>query len=192
MQQQAVSMISEAEYIEQERTAEIKSEYYQGEIFAMAGASRKHNLIVANVIGELRYQLKNKPCRTYPSDMRLKTEATGLYTYPDVMVVCGDEKFTDERQDTLLNPDVIIEVLSDSTESYDRGRKFQNYRKVGSLKEYVMISQHCRKIERFHKNEKQQWVLTESDKENPSVFLESIGCELELSEIYDKTEDISS
>ncbi len=192
MQHQAVSTIPEAEYLEQERASEIKSEYYKGEIFAMAGASRKHNLIVANVITTLNVQLKKKPCRTYPSDMRLKIKEMELYTYPDVMVVCGDEKFGDEKQDTLLNPDVIIEVLSDSTERYDRGRKFENYRKAESLKEYVMISQNCRKIERFYKNERGQWELTESDEENPLVFLESIGCELEISEVYDKTEDVSS
>ncbi|QTA84550.1 Uma2 family endonuclease [Desulfonema magnum] len=191
MRQEAkVPMISEAEYLDLERASETKNEYYQGEVFAMAGASRRHNIIVSNIIGRLNYQLIKKPCIAYPSDMRLKIEASGLYTYPDVMVVCGEEKFGDEKQETLLNPDVIIEVLSDSTESYDRGKKFENYRKLDSLREYVLISQNCRKIEKYARTEKRQWLLTESDEENPTIILESIGCELKLSEVYDKIEDI--
>ncbi len=189
-QDAAVPMISEAEYLEMERASETKNEYYEGEVFAMTGASRRHNIIVSNVIIELGSQLKKKPCIAYPSDMRLKIKASGLYTYPDVMVVCGEEKFGDEKQDTLLNPDVIIEVLSDSTESYDRGEKFENYRKLDSLKEYVMISQKRRKMEKYARTENRQWLLTESDEEHPMIILESIGCELKLSEVYDKTEDI--
>ncbi len=156
---------------------------------AMAGASRRHNLIVANAIGELRSQLKKRPCRVYPSDMRLKIEKTGLYTYPNIMVVCGEEIFIDEKQTTLLNPDLIIEVLSDSTESYDRGDKFRNYRLIDSLKEYVMISQNYLKIEKYSVNEYGKWVLTETDEDNTVIFLDSIGCELELSEVYDKVEE---
>ncbi len=184
----AVSYISEEEYLEMEHKAETKSEYYDGEIFAMSGASRKHNLIVANVVASLVTQLRKKPCRVYPSDMRLKIEATGLITYPDVMVVCTKEKFRDNRKDTLLNPDVIIEVLSDSTEGYDRGVKFRNYRQISSLKEYVMISQHSRRIERYFRNPNKQWVLSEADDENPLILLESVGCTLDISEVYDKTE----
>ncbi len=194
MLQKEISGISEAEYLEYEMASEIKYEYYQGEIFAMAGASREHNLITANIIGELRNQLKKKPCRLYPSDMRLQIETTGLYTYPDVMVVCGEEKFLDEKENTLLrqssvtllNPDIIIEVLSDSTEGYDRGVKFSHYRKLRSLKEYVMISQRIRKIERYFRNEDQQWVLTETDDEHPAIILEAIDCKLDISEVYDK------
>jgi len=188
MQQEPIPLISETEYLEGERLSEIKHEYYQGEIFAMAGVSERHNLIVMNVIGELRYQLKGKPCRPYPGDMRLKIEETGLYTYPDVMAVCGERQFGDEKQDTLLNPDVIIEVLSDSTESYDRGNKFQNYRRIASLKEYVMISQKQRKIEKYARSHDGRWILSETDENHPAIFLESIGCELELSEIYDKVD----
>ncbi len=189
MQPKTVSLISETEYFELERNSEIKHEYYQGEIFAMAGASEKHNVIVSNVIISLGVQLKKKPCRVYPGDMRLKIEETGLYTYPDVMVACGERKFGDEKLDTLLNPDVIIEVLSDSTETYDRGDKFLNYRLLDSLKEYVMISQNYRKIEKYSVNEYGKWVLTETDDENHVIFLESIGCELKLAEVYDKVEE---
>ncbi len=181
----AVEYISEEEYIEIERNSEIKHEYFDGEIFAMSGASRSHNLIVANVVGELRSQLKKKPCRVYPSDMRLKIETTKLYTYPDAMIVCGQDKFDDDHKDMLLNPDVIIEVLSDSTESYDRGKKFENYRKIASLKEYVLISQDVRKIEKFLKNGK-FWIFAETDDDNSEMILESVGCSLNLDEVYDK------
>lgn len=187
MPEKANEVQTEKEYLEQERSSEIKHEYYRGEIFALPGVSRKHNLIVANLIGELRAQLKNTPCRIYASDMRLKIEKTGLFTYPDVMVVCGEERFSDDRQDTLLNPEVIVEVLSDSTEGYDRGRKFEQYRKLVSLREYVLVAQNSEKIERFLKNESGYWVLTESDDENPRLRLESIPCELRHSEVYEKT-----
>ena len=188
MPEKANEVQTEKAYLEQERSSEIKHEYYRGEIFALPGVSRKHNLIVANLIGELRAQLKNTPCRIYASDMRLKIEKTGLFTYPDVMVVCGEERFSDDRQDTLLNPEVIVEVLSDSTEGYDRGKKFEQYRKLVSLREYVLVSQNSEKIERFLKNESGYWVLTESDEENPRLRLESIPCELSHSEVYEKTE----
>ncbi len=180
-----IPYLSEQEYLEIERNSEIKHEYYDGEIFAMSGASRSHNLIVANVVGELRSQLKKKPCRVYPSDMRLKIEKTGLYTYPDVMIVCGQDRFDDKYRDTLLNPDVIIEVLSDFTESYDRGKKFQNYRKIVSLKEYILISQHVPKIEKFARAG-HLWTLSETDEDHPEIILESVGCVLNTGEIYDK------
>ncbi|MCP4107884.1 MAG: Uma2 family endonuclease [Desulfobacteraceae bacterium] len=186
MQQKAINYISESEYLEIERNSEIKSEYYNGEIFGMSGASEKHNLIVSNLIFSLQLQLRKSPCRIYPSDMRLKIK-TGLYTYPDIMVICGQRKFDDEKFDTLLNPDVIIEVLSNSTETYDRGRKFQHYQQIDSLKEYVMISQHSQKIEKYSINKKGNWVLAESDENNPYIILESLECKLEHSEIYYKT-----
>jgi len=188
MQQAAVTLISEEEYLEGENLSETKHEYYRGEVFAMAGASRRHNLIVTNIIGELRTQLKGKPCRTYPSDMRLRIDLTGLYTYPDIMVVCGEEQFADENQNTLLNPDVIVEVLSDSTEGYDRGVKFQSCRQLPSLREYVLISQNAQKIERYARDDRNRWTLTETDEQHPEMVLESIGCRLELAEVYDKTE----
>lgn len=129
------------EYLTLERQAQCKSAYYAGEIFATAGASRWHNLIVTNVLRELSLQLKGRPCTTYPSDMRVKVSPTGLYTYPDVTVVCGEAQSEDHQQDTLLNPTLIVEVLSESTEAYDRGGKFAHYRKLPSLLEYVLITQ---------------------------------------------------
>ena len=188
MQQAAVSYITEQEYLDLERDSETKNEYFDGEIFAMAGASRKHNLIVANLIVSLGSQLKNKPCRVYPSDMRLKIEKTGLNTYPDVMITCNEEKFVDEKQNTLLNPDIIIEVLSDSTEKYDRGAKFKNYRQIESLKEYVMIAQNTKSMERYFRDENGQWILTETNENTPYIDLKTSGCRLEIDEVYDKLE----
>lgn len=184
MQMQADGPISEAAYLEQERLSPIKHEYLGGKITAMARASRAHNLIVSNLIVALGTQLKGRPCRVYPSDMRLKIAATGLYTYPDIMVVCGEERFADNEQDTLLNPDLIIEVLSDSTERYDRGAKFAHYRKLKSLQEYLMVSQTPYKLERYFKNKDGLWVLSETEAKNPRIVLDSIGCELSHEAVY--------
>jgi Uma2 family endonuclease len=188
MQELAVTYITEEEYLTSERYSEDKHEYYRGEIFAMTGASERHNLIELNAASELRVQLKKTPCRVYPSDMRLKIHETGLYTYPDVMIVCGKREFVDDKQDMITNPDVIIEVLSDSTEKYDRGKKFGHYRKLESLKEYIMISQHERRIEKYLRNNAGFWIFTESDEEHPLMKLESVPCTLDLSEVYDKVE----
>jgi len=133
MSQQLISHVNPEEYLRLERQAEYKSEYLNGEIFAMSGASREHNLIAGNIVAELNQQLRAKPCEVYPSDMRLKVTATGLYTYPDVMVVCGEPKFEDKYVDTLLNPTLIVEVLSQSTERYDRIAKTSYYRTLDSL-----------------------------------------------------------
>ena len=135
------------EYLERERLAETKSEYYRGEVFAMTGASLQHVTIAINVAGELRSSLKGKPCAVYPADLRLGIGATGLYTYPDVMVICGKPAVIDAHVDTVTNPVVIIEVLSPSTEGYDRGRKFESYRAIPSLMEYLAVSQHRMHVE---------------------------------------------
>jgi hypothetical protein len=118
------------EYLARERQAEVRSEYFAGEIFAMSGNSRGHNLIVTNAVGELRHRLRHRPCEVYPSNMRVKVEASGLYTYPDVTVVCGEPRFEDAEVDTLLNPMVLMEVLSKSTEAYGRGKKSAHYRRL--------------------------------------------------------------
>lgn len=132
--------LSPEDYLALERSAEFKSEYFDGQIFAMAGASESHNIITLNVGSEIRQQLKKCPCTVYVSDMRVKVGPTGLFTYPDVVVVCGQAQFDDSHLDTLLNPTLIVEVLSDSTEAYDRGRKFEHYCKLESLAEYVLIA----------------------------------------------------
>ena len=176
------------EYLALERQAQYKSEYYAGEIFAMAGASRWHNLIVANVVGELRSQLKGRPCTTYPSDMRLKISPTGLYAYPDVTVVCGEARFEDTQQDILLNPTLIVEVLSDSTEAYDRGGKFAHYRKLDSLMAYVLITQTKPHIEHYVRQPDNRWLLSEADSIHDTIHLPAIDCHLALAEVYDKVD----
>jgi Uma2 family endonuclease len=179
--------LTEAEYLEIERAAETKSEFFNGEMFGMAGARMPHILITANVAGELRDQLRGRPCLVLPADMRVKVSDTGLYTYPDVVVVCDEPQVEDAELDTLLNPTLIVEVLSRSTEAYDRGDKFAHYRRLESLKEYVLIAQDRPRIERFvRQGESQEWVLTEVSDPQGRVTLASIGCELALAEVYDK------
>ena len=172
----------------QERLAERKSEYFQGEIFAMSGASRRHVWIVANLMFELGRQLKGKPCRISASDLRLKVTPAGLYTYPDVMVVCGEAQFADDQTDTLLNPALIIEVLSESTRAYDRGRKFQHYRTLPSLIEYLTIEQDEPRIEHWTRQQEDHWDFVAIDNLARSAELASIGCVLPLAEVYDRIE----
>ena len=178
--------ISPAEYLSRERSAETKSEYYAGEMFAMAGASRRHNLVVMNAGADLRSQLRTRPCEVYPSDMRVKITATGLYTYPDVVVVCGEPEFEDEHQDTLLNPTALLEVLSRSTETYDRGKKFGHYRRLESLQEYVLISQDEPRVEKYVRQPGGHWLLSEAVGLEATIQVPSIQCEMRLSEIYEK------
>lgn len=181
-------LFSPEEYLAIEREAEYKSEYLAGEIYAMVGASRQHNRIVTNCVGELRQQLKGRPCWVYSNDLRVKVNPTGLYTYPDVVVTCGGERFEDAQQDTLLNPLVIIEVLSKSTESYDRGEKFEHYRKLDSLMEYLLIAQDKQHLEHYIRQPDSQWLLSETSNLEDRVHLPSIECELALAEVYDKVD----
>src|SRR5262249_32000266 len=142
-------IVSPAEYLAAERRSETKHEYLRGVVYAMAGASREHNRITLNLGAEIRAQLKGSPFEAFVSDMRVLVEATGLYTYPDVAVVGGERPFLDAEVDTLLNPNVLIEVLSPSTEAYDRGKKFAHYRRIPSLVEYVLVAQDRPLVERF-------------------------------------------
>lgn len=146
---QPKSFLTPEEYLVIERKAEYKSEYFNGEMFAMSGVSPSHVLIVSNIVAELRGQLKQKPCNVYSSDLRVRVSPTGLYTYPDVVVVCGQPQLADEQKDTLLNPTLIVEVLSDSTQDYDRGRKFEHYRSLSSFTEYLLIAQDRCHVEHF-------------------------------------------
>jgi len=176
------------EYLILERQAEYKSEYFNGEIFAMTGASRRHNLVAANVLASLHGQLRKRPCEVYSSDMRVKVSPTGLYTYPDVVVVCNDPLFDDKQKDTLLNPTVLIEVLSKSTASYDRGEKFEHYRKLDSLTEYLVIAQNKYHVEHYTRQPRNRWLLSETDDIQKTIHLSSIECDLALVDIYDKVE----
>jgi Uma2 family endonuclease len=176
------------EYLEIERKAEYKSEYFNGEIFAMAGAKRNHNKIVGNLTGLVWQHLKGKDCEFYPSDMRVFVPKTGLYTYPDVVVVCGEPKFQDKVFDTLLNPTLLVEVLSETTESYDRGKKFQHYRSIESLEEYVLVSQDEARIEKYLKQGDGFWVLSEAVGLDSEIEFASIECRISLAEVYDKVD----
>lgn len=185
-----MSCLSEAyitpeKYLAIERNAGHKSEYFKGEMFAMAGASPNHVLIVTNVASELRMQLKKSPCRVYSTNLRLKVSMTGLYVYPDVMVVCGDSQFDDKHRDTILNPTVIVEVLSESAKDYDKGRKFEHYRRLASLKDYILIAQEMPHIGHFVRDE-YQWLFSETSGLENKIELKSLGCVLELAEVYDK------
>jgi Uma2 family endonuclease len=188
MSLQPKSLHTPEEYLVLERKAGYKSEYFAGEIFAMSGASEQHNLIVANVVATLHTQFRNRPCKVYASDMRVKVSPTGLYTYPDVVALCSEPRFDDDQKDTLLNPTVIIEVLSPSTEAYDRGDKFGHYRKLASLTEYVLISQEKIHIERYVRQPDNQWLLSETSGLHDTVQLPSINCTLVLDEVYEKVE----
>ena len=178
--------LSPEEYLAAERLAPVKSEYVNGEVFAMAGASVQHVLIAANLVGELRAQLKGRDCRVFSADLRVKVSDSGLYTYPDVAVVCGPLVFDDDRQDTLLNPMVLIEVLSESTKDYDRGGKFELYRALDSLREYVLVAQDRPHVEHFLLQDDGRWLFEETNQPDASVALPSIGCVLALREVYDK------
>ena len=185
---QSTPHVTPAEYLAADRAAPRKSEYLGGEVFAMGGASERHNLVVANVVAELRRQLKGRPCRVYPSDMRVRIKETGLYAYPDVTVVCGRADFDDEQRDTLLNPTLIVEVLSKSTESYDRGEKCAHYRKLPSLAEYVLIAQDKILVEHYVRQPQQQWLLSDASTVQQSLHLPAIQCALDLAEVYDKVD----
>jgi Uma2 family endonuclease len=178
------------QYLALEREAEYKSEYVGGQIYAMSGASREHNLIAGNIFAELHAQLRSQPCEAYMSDMRVKVSPTGMYTYPDVVVVCGEPQFEDEHVDTLLNPTVLIEVLSPSTEAYDRGEKFAHYRRLTSLTDYLLVSQDKARVEHFVRqgNKSSQWVLTEISGLDGELLLASIGCKVALGDVYNKVD----
>ena len=188
MSLQLKSYLTPEEYLAIERKAEYKSEYFNGEMFAMAGASERHVLIVTNVVAELRGQLRRRPCTVYSTDLRVRVSPTGLYTYPDVVVVCGQAQFADDQKDTLLNPTLIVEVLSESTKDYDRGRKFEHYRTLTSLSEYVLIDQDKHHVEHFVRQPENRWLLSETNRLEDTIHLSSISCDLALAEVYDKVE----
>lgn len=186
MSRQIKSYITPEEYLALERKAEYKSEYLNGEVFAMTGANRNHNLIATNIISLLNLQLRGKPGEVYPSDMRVKVTATGLYTYPDVVVVCGEPKFEDDYVDTLLNPTLIVEILSKTTERYDRIAKIGYYQTLDSLSENLLVAQEEFRIEQYAKQPDGRWLLSEIRSLEGVVDLQSIGCSLALRDVYHK------
>jgi len=178
--------VTPEEYLARERLADTKSEYYGGEIFAMAGGSRKHSRIAVNVAGELNEQLSDRPCDVYNSDMRVRMGEGGPYAYPDVTVVCGEAEFEDAEEDTLTNPTIIFEVLSPTTEAWDRGGKFEQYQQITSLREYVLIAQGRPRVERYARQTDEQWLLTNVTGLDSTLSLGAIDCELTLADVYRK------
>ncbi len=186
----AQTHLTPEEYITLERKTipdaeKIRSEYVNGKIIGMSGASREHNLITSNISGELRNLLKGSECETYANEMRVSTPSTSSYFYPDVVVVCGEPRFEDDVFDILLNPIILIEVLSPSTEAYDRSEKFSHYRQLPSLQEYILVAQDRICVEIFRRQE-DDWILTYFQDLEDHLPLISIQSELPLHEIYDR------
>ena len=186
MSRPAEQFITAADYLALERKAETKSEYLNGHIYAMSGASRSHNRITINLVAMLHSRLKGKPCEPFAGDMRVKVNPTGLYTYPDLVVACGESRFDDHQLDTLLNPTVIIEVLSESTAAYDRGDKFAHYRALESLTDYVLVAQDKPCIEHYRRQANGQWLYSAADGLDAQVEIATIGYGLPLAEVYER------
>ncbi|MGE0434751.1 MAG: Uma2 family endonuclease [Planctomycetota bacterium] len=182
------SRCTPAEYLQRERAAEFRSEFYNGDIFAMSGGSRQHSIIAMNLARHLGNALADRRCQPFNSDMRVKVSDTGLYTYPDLSIVCDRQVFEDAEVDTLLNPTVIIEVLSKSTESYDRGKKFSHYRRIDTLREYILVSQTEPMVERFVRQDDDKWLLQDSRGMESALEIEVAGVTLRLADIYDGVE----
>ena len=177
------------EYLEYERTSEIRHEYFDGEIFAMTGASLNHNRIQHNLSRLLGNRLLESSCDVLLSDQRLKIEKVGKYTYPDIAVVCGEVELEEKAGlDTLLNPVVVVEILSDSTEAYDRGEKFRHYRLLPSLREYILVSQYFCGIEKYLRRDGGIWLYSSYESMDQTLKIETIDCELLLSDIYYRVE----
>ena len=195
----AQTRLTPEEYIAFERKALpdseiIRHEYLNGELIAMSGASRAHNLITGNIFGELRTLLRGSGCETYANEMRVSSPLTSSYFYPDVVVVCEEPRFEDDVFDTLLNPIILVEVLSPSTEAYDRGEKFAHYRQLASLQEYILVAQDKVFVEHYRRQEKQgtapvtgkDWIFTDFQELEEILSLTSIQCDLPLQEIYER------
>lgn len=178
--------ISTEEYLRAEREAGTKSEYLNGDVFAMAGASRAHNQITSNLVVSLAGKLSERPRSVYVSDMkvRTKTRETNKYSYPDVVVTCGDESFEDDKNDVLLNPLIIIEVLSESTEAYDRGLKFFHYQLIPSLRDYLLVTQDYCRVEHYQRRDDNQWVYSEYHSLDDEVKIATLDCSVSTAEIY--------
>ncbi len=172
------------EYLAIERAAAFRSEFYDGEMFAMAAANPEHNRVKENLIISIGGQIRGSPCQTYSSDQRVKVNMTGLYTYPDIVGVCGTPEYDAQDRDTLINPIVIIEVLSPSTESYDRGAKLRHYQQIATLKEYILVEQDQSLCEQFVRQANDKWLLTTLSGLEAELALESVPARVPLSEIY--------
>jgi Uma2 family endonuclease len=176
------------QYLEQERRAEFRSEYLAGEVFAMSGGTRYHGRIVTNALTALNTSLRSRPCNVYATDLRVHIPATGLYTYPDIVVTCGKEEFLDDQFDTLLNPLLIIEVLSPSTADYDRGGKFFHYRSIPFVAEYLTIAQDRVLVEHWIRQSDHSWLFADHARPDETILLKTLNVELNISALYEKVE----
>jgi Uma2 family endonuclease len=188
MQVPPLTYYSPEEYLELETSADYKSEYLDGQIIPMAGGTPNHNKISLNLSSALNFALRRKSYDVFMSDLRLWIPSCRLYTYPDVMVVQKPLVFAENRQDTIINPLAIAEVLSDSTEKYDRGDKFRMYRTIPSFKEYLLVSQTRIQVEKFTKNDANQWVLSEYAGKDAKIIFDSFEFEISLDELYERVE----
>ena len=177
---------SPQEYLALDRAADEKSEYWDGALYAMTGASRAHNLIAANVTTALNTQLRARSCEVYAADMRVRIPRSYRYLYPDVVVVCDEPQFEDDEDDILLNPTLVIEVLSPSTEAYDWGKKFDSYRRIPTVAAYLLIAQDERRVHLYTRQTDNQWLFAAFTEAEDVVNLPAIGCTLPLTDIYDK------
>lgn len=181
------TFISPEDYLVLERASLDKHEYLGGEIFQMAGTSIEHAAISSNINSGLVFQFKSRNCQSFQSDLRVHVPATGLYTYPDVVAVCGEPQMADDEfLDILLNPVLIIEVLSPSTAAYDKGAKFEHYRTIDSLREYLLVWQDKKRVARYTKRDGEGWLLTDFIGDEATIFLESVDATLTVEDIYDK------
>jgi Uma2 family endonuclease len=183
---------SSQEYLALENSAEYKSEFFNGHIYAMAGASPTHAQLTANITGLLHQQLRGKTCRSFSSDLRVQISETGAYVYPDVTVACPPLQFSEDDPNALTNPVVVIEVLSPSTEAHDRGAKWAHYQRLESLCDYILVSQDQMRLEHYERQEDGSWRYSVAENGEAFVTLESIGCRLKVSEVYERVEFISA
>lgn len=175
------------EYLAFDRASEVKHEYFGGEVFAMAGASFDHGIIVGNTYASLRAQLQSGPCRAHLSDLRVQAGTSGLFTYPDLTVVCGPPQFSFGQRDVLTNPVLVVEVLSPSTEAYDRGRKFAHYRTIESLRGFLLIAQDEYRVEHFARQANDLWLLSDATGPDGMLEIPTLGCALPLADVYRET-----
>ena len=183
-----VTHVTPEEYLAAERLSETRSEYLDGGVYPMPGGTANHTRIVLNISTELKNQLGDRPCDVFPIDMKVRMPDSRKFFYPDVVVVCGELQFHDERKDIITNPDLVVEVLSPSTEAFDRGVKFEAYRTIESLKEYVLVSQEKPMVEQYVRNDDGKWTYTAVGGLESSLALPSVGCALNLGAVYKRVE----
>jgi Uma2 family endonuclease len=187
MASNAVTKVTEEQYLALDRAAEFRSEFLDGQIIAMAGGSMRHSALQVNLAGEVRLAVRDTPCRAFNTDLRVRVSPS-MYTYPDLTIVCGKPLAADGRQDILLNPTVIFEVLSPTTEYYDRGLKFRRYREIESLTDYILVDQDQTRIEQFTRGDANTWTLHDYQRLDEALLIPSIGVSLPLAAIYEGIE----